>query len=280
MMLTLNRDGREFQQIELLENLREASIKVSTFEKQNQRTKPAEQTTQILAFSESVTQYVDRILPLDKDGNRPPRSSPRSRKGSRSPRHDSSQTSQSTATIRTQSTQPLYQGASAAISPPTSPEPQNSPQGYVPSEWGSHLDLPIPAEIMHLERFKPLRLKEPLKPINNRTKGRAGPGPVTQQTRLSSQPPKSPSIPHYKIDKRDTAEPSTQPTKEANTRARVEPVIQEEFVDDAEDGTSEEEGPPMEQTRKAGPSIWQATGAFGGDMPRGLRIRRQRSQSP
>jgi len=286
MMLTLNRDGREFQQIELLENLREASIKVSTYEKQNQRTQPAEQTTQLLAFSESVTRYVDRILPEDKDGNRPPRSSPRSRKGSSSPRHDSSHTSQSTATIRTQSTQPSYQGASAVESPPTSPEPQSSPQGYVPSEGGSHMNLPIPIHLIHLERFKPLRLKEPLrpvqplKPINNRTKGKAGPDPVTQQTRLSSQTPLSPLKPRREMHESNPTEPSTQPIKDISARTHFQPVTVEEIEEDSQDEASEDGEPTHEQARKAGPSIWQATGAFGGDMPRGLRIRRQRSRSP
>ncbi|KAI4607468.1 hypothetical protein J4E80_009581 [Alternaria sp. BMP 0032] len=274
------RDGRELQQVELLENLREASIKVSTFEKQNQRTKPAEQTTQLLAFSESVTKYVDRILPLDKDGNRPPRSSPHSRKGSSSPRHDSSQTSQSTATIRTQSTQPSYQGASAAESPPTSPEPQSSPQGYVPSEWGPHMDLSILTDRMHLERFKPLRLTEPLKPINDRTKGKTGSGPVTQQTRSSSKTLLSPLNPRREMGESNPTEPSTQPIKDISASTHFQPVTVEEIEEDSKDEASEDGEPTHEQARKAGPSIWQATGAFGGDMPRGLRIRRQRSRSP
>jgi hypothetical protein len=267
---------------------------VSAYEKQSQGANLAEQTTQLLAFSDSVNRYVDRILPPDNAGNRPPRSPRRPRKGSRSHRHDSSLTSQSIATTPTHSTQSSIHQTQVQDSPPTSPEPTHGeppsePQvdeeapisilnycerclgtcvdtaahdtsvQYVPSEATSHTSVVVP----------PVASVAPLKLASN--KRRACSCPQSRRNRLSSQspvPPTPPSNPRC-----DNIQYRTEPS--------IHPVINEEDEQDISDRTSEEEYPRHEQAREAGPSIWQATGAFGEREPKGLRERRrQRSGSP
>jgi len=92
----------------------------------------------------------------------------------------------------------------------------------------------------------------------------------------------SPKIARYEIDRSCPAKTSLDVTQDAGTRHDMDLVINEndEDEDDLQEEYPQMEEPRNERPRTAGPSIWQATGAFEGDMPRGLRTRRQRSQSP
>lgn len=268
---TLSRK-RHAQRSKIKAVLKEAFKELAVHEKNIKDPDFAPQTKPLRQFRNTVFQYVNDVVVQDKID----------RRARRSDQGSSFITSQSTATTPAQSTQSSHHQASAPESPPTSPEPHNSPQRYVPSEWGSHIDLPIPPVIIppHLKPFKPLKPVQPLKPINNGTKGRVCSCPIRQQTRRSSKTPSPPLNPRREMDKNNPTEPSTQPVREDSTGTNVQPVIHEENEEDSQDETSEEGDPTNEQARKAGPSIWQATGAFEGDMPRGLSIRRQRSQSP
>jgi len=301
------RDTYELKQSELPSRLDEAEGRISAHAKQSKSQEAIKQARRVLEFTGSVDRYAERVLPVDDAGNRPPRPPRRPRESSMSQRHDSSLTSQSTTTTRTQSTQPSYQEAPVAESPPTSPEPthvdtpskpqvdkeevlsmynfcercggtctkteaHNNSVRYVPSAPGSLISLVIP----------PLVPRSPSKPEANSRRGRASSSPQSSKTRLSSQGPMSPKIARYEIDRSCLAKTSLDVTQDAGTRHDMDLVINEndEDEDDLQDEYPQMEEPRNERPRTAGPSIWQATGAFEGDMPRGLRTRRQRSQSP
>jgi hypothetical protein len=273
--LTQHRDTFELQQSELPNRLKETSEKVIVHGKQSKNDRMFEHTQQILEFTESVDRYIDHVLPLDEAGNRPPRPARRSRKRAESHRHGSSLTSQSTDTTQTQSTQPSHHQASVLESPPTSPEPihedlpdeirskeeeaHNTSIQHAPPDAASQTSLGVPPVV-----------SQPFpKPASTAKRGRECSCPQTRQTRPSSRKPILPSNAGHETKVQYQAKQS------------IDPVIHEGGDTDAlQDDISEEEETPDEQARETGPSIWQATGGFEGHMPKGLRLRRQRSRSP
>jgi len=233
---------------------------------------------------------------VDDAGNRPPRPPRRSRNGSRSQSHSSSLTSQSTTTTttttQTQSTQPSYQESSTPESPPTSPKPAKEEDPCIQeydeamellrelarkscNKTGVHIisnsHIPTEAASQPSLVVLPVVPPPPPKPERNTRRERASSCPQPSRKRASSQSP----VPH----RHHPAELDIRAPDDANARTYINPVIREEDEDDLQDET-EERSSSEEPARNVGPSIWQATGAFEGDVPRGLRIRRQRSQSP
>ena len=202
--------------------------------------------------------------------------------------------SQSTATTPTLSTQSSNNQRSAPESPPTSPESTDeepdtqeykeamelireharkwthmrdnarihiTPIPHLPTEAASQTSLVVP----------PVVPPPPPKPERKIRRERASSCPQPSRTRLSSQSP----MPH----RHRPAEPDAHAPNDTNARTYINPIIQEEDEDDLQDET-EERSSSEEPAMNVGPSIWQATGAFEGDVPKGLRIRRQRSRSP
>ena len=130
-----------------------------------------------------------------------------------------------------------------------------------PTEAASQTNLVVP----------PIVPPPPSKPERKIRRGRASSCPQPNRTRLSSQSPTP--------RRRSPAEPDVHLPNDANTRTYINPTIHEEDEDDLQNET-EEPSSSEEPAMNVGPSIWQATGAFEGDIPRGLRVRRQRSRSP
>jgi hypothetical protein len=272
---------RRAQRRKIKGDLKEAIKEVTLHEETIKDSDFVPQTKTLLRFGNSVNQYVNDVVVQERID----RSTRRSNRGSSLP------SSQSTATTPTRSTQSSHNQTSAPESPPTSPEPthvdlpseprideeattsilnycercsgtcintvaHNTSVQHVPSEATSHTSMVVP----------PVASVAPLKPASNRR--RACSCPQSRRARLSSQSPTPPSNPR-RDNRNYPAEPS------------IHPAINEEEEGNNSDGTSEEEYPRHEQAREAGPSIWQATGAFGGHEPRGLRqLRRQRNGSP
>jgi len=238
-------------------------------------------TEPLLQFQGAVNRYVDHVYYQERSDRR----AYRSQRGSSLP------SSQSTATTPTRSTQSSNNQGSAPESPPTSPEPTDEDpdtqeyeeamellrelarkcynntgvhiisNSYTPTEAASQTSLVVP----------PIVPPPPPKTERKIRRERASSCPQPNRTRLSSQSP----MPH----KRSPAEQDVNTAEDANARTYINPIIQEEDEDDLQDET-EERSSSEKPYMNVGPSIWQATGAFEGDIPRGLRIRRQRSRSP
>jgi len=152
----------------------------------------------------------------------------------------------------------------------TKTEAHNNSIQYTPSEVASHTSLVVPPVVS-----RPL-----LKPEGDEGKQRAASRPQQHRTRLSDQSPMSPKIARHEIDRQCPAEPAIDDRLHAALWHALDLNVHVDNEDDLQDESEQEERPMDEQVGKAGPSIWQATGAFEGDMPRGLSKRRQRSQSP
>jgi len=239
----------------------------------------------LLQFQELVYEYDDRVTFQERY----------ERRAYRSQRSSTLPSSESTATTPPRSTQSSNNRTLAPESPPTSPEPthvdlpieillpkkaptsilnycpecqgtctkaeaHNTSLQHAPSEAASQPSLVVP----------PVVSPPPPKPERN-TRGRAASCPQPNRTRLSSQSP----MPH----RHHPAELDIHAPDDANARTYINPIIQEEDEDGLQDET-EERSSLEEPAMNVGPSIWQATGAFEGDIPRDLRIRRQRSRSP
>ena len=272
---------RHAQRSKIKAVLKEAIKEVAVHEKKIKDPDFVPQTKSLRQFGNSVSQYVTNVVVQEKVD----------RRVRRSDQGSSSITSRSTATTPTQSTHSSYHQASAPESPPTSPEPtEEDPRikeyeeaveilrefdrkrcndtgahtisnSHTPTEAASLTSLVVP----------PIVHPPPPKPERKIRRGRASSCPQPNRIRLSSQSP----VPH----KHRPAEPDVYVLEDAHARTYINPIIQEEDEDDLQNET-EERSSSEEPARNVGPSIWQATGAFEGDMPRGLRIRRQRSRSP
>ncbi|KAG9184973.1 hypothetical protein G6011_11803 [Alternaria panax] len=303
------RNTYELRQYSVPLLLQEAHNKIFAYTKQSKDDGVIEHMRQLRAFSESVARYIDRVLPMDKAGNRPPRLSRRS--GARTSRHgqDCSLTSQSTGTISTQSTQSSHYQTQTPESPPTSPEPpivkpvinvqleeekettsilnfcqrcsgtctntkaHNTSIQYTPPEPASHTiwyppnTAPIPFSIQANGTARP----------GIRSRPQVRPAVQTQPSNFnaisaSSQRPNT----HQSYSPKPTVEPAD----EVRGSPRINPTTPQGDGDEIHDGEPEEEDSIQEQASGSKKSIWQATGGFEGDVPKGLRIRRQRSRSP
>jgi hypothetical protein len=225
-----------------------------------------QQTQPLLQFKRSVNQYVERAVVQERAD----------RRDRRRYRRNSVLTSESSATIPTQSTQPSDHHTLVPGSPSTSPETsiakpaiEIQPEEEEASPPVSALPIIEHANNTLEERaasrlpITPLRLTQisPLRLTPNRTK------PIPP-----SSPPPNTSPPRI-------SEPSIKPAEEARGTPRIIPLIHRDgkgFLDKFfEDQTSTDE-----QARDAGSSIWKATGAFGGNVPRSRRQRQRRSRSP
>ncbi len=281
--LTYSSRNRRVQRRKIKEGLEEAIGEFKVHEKNVKDKDFVPQTKSVLRFQSSVNRYVDQVSFQER----------LDRRARRLHRGNSTHTTQSTATIPTQSTQSSNHQSLGPESPPTSPEPthEDLPDGissegeeptsilnfcricagtctnteahntsiqHAPPEAASQTSLDVPPVVSQLLP----------KPASTAGRGRTSSCTQTRRTRPSSRKPILPSNADYEIQLQPPAKPS------------IDPVIHEADADASQDDISEEEETPDEQARETGPSIWQATGGFEGHMPKGLRLRRQRSQSP
>ncbi|KAI4646012.1 hypothetical protein J4E93_005591 [Alternaria ventricosa] len=72
-VLQSSRDTYELKQSQLPNRLEEAEKKVNDYAKQKNKQDVIKQKRRVLDFSESVERHVERVLPMDDAGNRPPR---------------------------------------------------------------------------------------------------------------------------------------------------------------------------------------------------------------
>jgi hypothetical protein len=280
--------------------IQEAQNKVLAYTNQSQDYGINQQTEQLWEFSDSVNRYVDRVLPADRVGNRPPRPSRRSRAGSGRHRNNSSVTSQTTATVSTTSTQPSHHRNPVPESPPTSPEPSIARNPIIETqpeeeETTSILNLcqKCSGTCINTEAHN-TSIRPPT------------PGPRTyiayapiqgydaRDTRIASHSQSSSrsqrqsdganetpaSRPRPSSLQRYPPKPSVEPADEERPTLDNDRASSQENQDDPKDEIAGEDVPTEEQATGSKSSIWRGIGAFEGDMPKGLRIRRQRSRSP
>lgn len=242
-------------------DLEEAVVEVGVHQKNMNDQSFTPEKQPLLQLERSINQYVDRVVVQDKADRRARRRYPRS----------SVLMSDTSATTPTQSTQPSDDPRQAPESPPTSPEPSIARSPTIktqPEEDKTSPIIPASPVIEQTEHttqqyaypihgFRPLRLT-----------------PIEPKQIPSSGPPPNTSLSHL-------PEPGVPPADEVRGTLHVDPVTLGEDEDDPEDGRSEEEIPTEKQAKGLKPSIWRnTTGVFEGDMPKGLRIRRQESRSP
>jgi hypothetical protein len=282
--------------------LQEAQNKILAYTNQSQDYRVDQQMKQLREFSESVNRYVDRVLPADRAGNRPPRSSRRSRAGPGRHRNDSSVTSQTTATVSTTSTQPSHHRNPVPESPPTSPEPSIARSPIIETqpeeeETTSILNLcqkcsgtcinteahntsirpPTPGPPTYIRWGNPYIQGSDAKDTRTPSRSQSSSRSQRQSGSANAMPASRPPL---KSLQRYPPKPSVEPTDEENENVRINRTNLEENQEDTMDEIPEEEAPTEEQATGSNSSIWKATGGFEGVMPKGLRIRRQRSRSP
>ncbi|CAI9629258.1 hypothetical protein GT037_001442 [Alternaria burnsii] len=294
------RDTYEMQQSGLPILLQEAQNKVLAYTNQSQDYGVIQQMEQLREFSESVNRYVDRVLPVDRTGNRPPRPSRRSRVGSGRHQNDSSVTSQTTATVSTTSTQPSHHRNPVPESPPTSPEPSIARSPIVETQ-------PEEEETTSILNFCQKCSGTCINTEAHSTSIRPPtPGPRTyiayapiqgydaRDTRIASHSQSSSrsqrqsdsangtpaSRPRPNSLQRYPPKPSVEPADEERPTLDNDRASSRENQNGPKDEIAGENVPTEEQATGSKSSIWRGIGAFEGDMPKGLRIRRQRSRSP
>ncbi|CAN9198563.1 unnamed protein product [Alternaria alternata] len=294
------RDTYEMQQSGLPILLQEAQNKVLAYTNQSQDYGVIQQMEQLREFSESVNRYVDRVLPVDRTGNRPPRPSRRPRVGSGRYRNDSSVTSQTTATVSTTSTQPSHHRNPVPQSPPTSPEPSIAGSSIVETqpeeeETTSILNLcqkcsgtcintkahntsirpPTPGPRTYIA-YAPVQgydARDTRIPSHSQSSSRS-----QRQSDSANETPASRPRPNSL--QRYPPKPSVEPADEERPTLDNDRASSRENQNGPKDEIAGENVPTEEQATGSKSSIWRGIGAFQGDMPKGLRIRRQRSRSP
>jgi hypothetical protein len=282
--------------------IQEAQNKVLAYTNQSQDYGINQQTEQLWEFSDSVNRYVDRVLPADRVGNRPPRPSRRSRAGSGRHRNNSSVTSQTTATVSTTSTQPSHHRNPVPESPPTSPEPSIARNPIIETqpeeeETTSILNLcqkcsgtcinteahntsirpPTPGPPTYIRWGNPYIQGSDAKDTRTPSRSQSSSRSQRQSGSANAMPASRPPL---KPLQRHPPKPSVEPADEDRETPCVDRVTLEEVQEDPIDEIPEEDIPTEEQATGSKSSIWKATGGFEGVMPKGLRIRRQRSRSP
>lgn len=280
--------------------LQEAQNKVLAYTNQSQDYGVIQQMEQLREFSESVNRYVDRVLPVNRTGNRQPRPSRRSRVGSGRYQNDSSVTSQTTATVSITSTQPSHHRNPVPESPPTSPEPSIARSPIVETQ-------PEEEETTSILNFCQKCSGTCINTEAHNTSIRPpNPGPRTyiayapiqgydaRDTRIASHSQSSSrsqrqsdganetpaSRPRPSSLQRYPPKPSVEPADEERPTLDNDRASSRENQNGPKDEIAGENVPTEEQATGSKSSIWRGIGAFEGDMPKGLRIRRQRSRSP
>jgi hypothetical protein len=265
--LTYSSRYRRDQLHKIKKELKEAIEEVKVYQKNVTDQDYIPQTQPLLQFKRSVNQYVERAVIQERAD----------RRDRRRYRKNSVLTSESSATIPTQSTQPSDYQTPVPESPLTSLEPS----------------IAEPAiEIQHEEEeASPTVSASPIiEHVNNTPEERAASElPITPLSptqisplRLTPNRPKPIPLasPPANTPPPSISEPSIKPAEEARQAPHIIPPTHRDekgFLDKFfEDQTSTDE-----QARDAGSSIWKATGAFGGNVPRSRRQRqRRRSRSP
>ncbi|CAG5158502.1 uncharacterized protein ALTATR162_LOCUS5112 [Alternaria atra] len=252
----------------------------------------------LLQFQRSVDRYVDHIVFQDRSD----------RRARRVHGNSSVVTSRSITTTRTESTQPSAIPSLAPESPPTSPEPSiadpdieiqpdkeeaisilNSCQRCSGTctkteDHNTSIRQPPPDPRSHTMGYIPSTTPGPFSMQANEITGSSASSRPWMSRVYQTLPSSSEEIPASDSDPNThqlhPPQPGVEPADEAREIPHIDLATPEGDEDDFQDGAPEESTSTEEEARGSRTNIWKATGGFEGDMPKGLRIRRQRSRSP